>query len=156
MSVIDATAVAGRVHVSHWHEEHESVPAMGLFWRQTYNVQTQVLSGLHAPCPPPCILHQNPDEALISCPSPGCNARMHKSCILDATLSRVKAALTKAEAVSSKQRKKKARKLPSLGAEWMDGRCEGYGALVTEGPVGQDGHFWAEDVYCLGCGGVMR
>ena len=101
-------------------------------------------------------MHQNPDEALISCPLPSCDARMHKSCILDATLSRLQA---EAEAVSSKKGKKKGKKvkkLPSLEAEWMDERSEGYGALITEGPVGQGGHFWVEDVHCLGCGSLMR
>lgn len=81
---------------------------------------------------------------------------MHKSCVLDATLSLVKAALTRAEVASSKKSKKKAKKIPPLRAEWTDGHREGYGALITEGPVEQDGHFWVEDVYCLGCGGVMR
>ena len=87
---------------------------------------------------------------------------MHKSCILDATLSRLQAeaeAQAEPEAVLSKNGKKKVKKvkkLPSLEAEWMDERSEGYGALITEGPVGQGGHFWVEDVHCLGCGGMMR
>lgn len=33
---------------------------------------------------------------------------------------------------------------------------EGYGVLVTEGPVGHGGRFWVEDVRCLDCGGVMK
>ncbi|CAD6564267.1 MAG: hypothetical protein ASARMPREDX12_002606 [Alectoria sarmentosa] len=141
MAVINATAVASRAHVSHWHEEHEPVPAAGLFWRQTYDEQAQRLGPLYDPCPYPCIMHQNPDEALISCPLPGCDARMHKSCILDATLSRLQAeaeAQAEPEAVLSKNGKKKVKKvkkLPSLEAEWMDERSEGYGALITEGPI---------------------
>lgn len=85
---------------------------------------------------------------------------MHKTCILDATLARLQAdAEAQAEAVSNTKAKKKAKKgkkLPSLEVEWMDELSEGYGARVFEGPVGQGGHFWAEDVHCLGCGGVMR
>ncbi|KAF6240167.1 hypothetical protein HO173_001777 [Letharia columbiana] len=169
MAVIDATAVAGRTAVSHWREADEAVPAAGLFWRQTYDVQAQALSPLHTPCPPPCILHHNPDETLISCPSPGCDARMHESCILDATRSRLQAdaeaeAGGKGKKKKKKKKKKKAKKGkggPSLEVEveWMDEPSEGYGAPVTEGPVepgGRDGHFWLEEVYCLGCGGVME
>lgn len=45
MAVIDATAIVGRSPVSHWFEELESAPAAaGFFWRQTYDVQMQVLS----------------------------------------------------------------------------------------------------------------
>ncbi|CAF9940312.1 MAG: hypothetical protein ALECFALPRED_008512 [Alectoria fallacina] len=51
MAVINATAVASRAHVSHWHEEHEPVPAAGLFWRQTYDEQAQRL-GVRAQSPP--------------------------------------------------------------------------------------------------------
>lgn len=101
-------------------------------------------------------MHQNPDEALISCPLPGCDARMHKTCILDATLARLQADAEAQAAVSSKKSKKKGKKPPPLEVEWADERSDGYGALVTEGPVGQGGHYWVEDVHCLGCGGVMK
>lgn len=92
---------------------------------------------------------------------------MHKSCILAATLSRLRAE-AEARTVSSGnkgKRKKQAAKRskdkepPSLRAEWTDGRSGGYGAMITEGPAGRDGtggHFWEDDVYCLGCGGLMR
>lgn len=93
---------------------------------------------------------------------------MHKSCILDATRSRLQAeAEAEAEAGGKGKKKKKKKKAkkgkegPSLEVEveWMDEPSEGYAAPVTEGPVepgGRDGHFWLEDVYCLGCGGVME
>ena len=94
---------------------------------------------------------------------------MHESCILDATRSRLQAdaeaeAGGKGKKKKKKKKKKKAKKGkggPSLEVEveWMDEPSEGYGAPVTEGPVepgGRDGHFWLEEVYCLGCGGVME
>lgn len=93
---------------------------------------------------------------------------MHESCILDATRSRLQAeAEAHAEAGGKGKKKKKKKKAkkgkegPSLEVEveWMDEPSGDYGAPVTEGPVepgGRGGHFWLEDVYCLGCGGVMR
>lgn len=83
---------------------------------------------------------------------------MHKSCIRDATLSRLQAkaeAQAEAEAVSSTEGKKKAEKgknVPLLKVEWLDELITG--GLVEQG--GRSGQFWVEDMHCLGCGGVMR
>lgn len=159
MAVIDASTVLSRTPVSHWNEESESVPAPGLFWRQKYDVLTQTLSNLHTPCPPPCIEHQNPDDTLFHCPGPDCHARMHKPCVLSATLDRAQTnmeARAEAEIVSNRKSKKKKaaprKQLTSLSAEWVDSGGSD-GVRITESP---GGHYWEEDVHCLSCGTLLR
>lgn len=82
---------------------------------------------------------------------------MHRSCVLSTTLARVKAEMeSQAKAIASKRKAKNAKggkETPALEVEWVD---KGYGALISEGSVGQGGHYWAVDVHCLGCGGVMK
>ena len=44
MEIIDAMTVAGKASVSHWLEKDEENVLDALYWRQTFNWQTQTLS----------------------------------------------------------------------------------------------------------------
>lgn len=44
MDIIDVTCFAGKAPVEHWIEADEEDKQTGLYWRQTYDVQTSTLS----------------------------------------------------------------------------------------------------------------
>lgn len=51
MEIIDAMTVASKASVSHWLEKDEEKVLDALYWRQTFNFQTQTLSVSTLPAP---------------------------------------------------------------------------------------------------------
>ncbi|KAJ9653768.1 hypothetical protein H2201_009103, partial [Coniosporium apollinis] len=82
MQVINATTVDGKADVRQWIEDDEAeevLDAEQLFWRQTWDARSRMLSAPREHCV--CRKPFNPDKLLIACSNQSCRIWMHAECI---------------------------------------------------------------------------
>ncbi|KAJ9634198.1 hypothetical protein H2199_009082 [Coniosporium tulheliwenetii] len=82
MQTIDAMTVDGKADVRQWIEDDEAdevLDAGQLFWRQTWDARSRMLSAPREHCV--CRKPFNPDKLLIACSNQSCRIWMHAECI---------------------------------------------------------------------------
>ncbi|KAI9851768.1 MAG: hypothetical protein M1838_002845 [Thelocarpon superellum] len=88
MDIIDVKTVSGPTKVEHWREDDADAHLSGLYWRQTFNVETQELSENQIQTHCFCNAFSNPDKVQVECTGPNCTRWLHEECIVQDAIQR--------------------------------------------------------------------
>ncbi|RFU36110.1 hypothetical protein B7463_g280, partial [Scytalidium lignicola] len=96
MDVLDVLSFAGKAEVNHWLEEgNDEDQTSGLYWRQTFNRETGLLSPIKTHCI--CNGHSNPDSMMFVCDNETCKIWLHPECLIDDILTKTYKKLVEGE-----------------------------------------------------------
>jgi len=85
MEVLDVLSFAGKADVFHWLEEDDNLQHK-LYWRQTFNRETNALSKLREHCI--CGGYFNPEKTMFICDNSSCKVWLHKECLIEDILAK--------------------------------------------------------------------